>query len=658
VSDKKNKETLGFQTEVKQLLHLMIHSLYSNKEIFLRELISNASDAADKLRFESLAKADLLEGQPDLKINITCNSKNKTVSITDNGIGMSRKELVANLGTIAKSGTAEFLSKRTGDEKKDAQLIGQFGVGFYSAFIVADKVTVDTRRAGSKSSSAHRWQSKGEGKFTIENIDRLERGTTITLHLKSSETEFSEKLRLENLIRKYSDHIAFPVELNDEINKEDEVKVINSATALWNRPRNEVTNDEYKEFYKHIAHDFSDPIQWSHNKVEGKREYTSLLYIPSRAPFDLWNREAPKGLKLYVKRVFIMDDAEQFLPLYLRFVKGVIDASDLPLNISRELLQKNPEIDAIKAALTKRVLDILSKLAGKDKEEDQKIYGNLWQEFGAVIKEGFVEETKNSEKLIKLLRFSSTQTKAADQTRSINEYLEHAKKDQDKIYYLLADNYAAAKSNPHLEQLEKRGIEVLFFTDRIDPWMADHLPECEGKKFQDVGRGKIDLPEDKNTLDQETINSQHEDLINNMKNALQSRVETINISQRLVESAACVVTSEQDMPPQMRRMMEASGQQMPDSKPILEVNVQHDLIDRLSNTPNSDAFDSLANTILDHALIADGEQLENPAEYVKRINNLLLHSLPSKKTTKKKTTKKKTTKKKTTKKKTTKKKTD
>ena len=653
MSDKKNKETLGFQTEVKQLLHLMIHSLYSNKEIFLRELISNASDAADKLRFESLANADLLEDQPDLKINITCNKKNKTVSITDNGIGMSRKELVANLGTIAKSGTADFLSKRTGDEKKDAQLIGQFGVGFYSAFIVADKVTVETRRAGKKSASAHRWQSKGEGKFTIEDIDRAARGTTITLHLKSTETEFSEKLRIETLIRKYSDHIAFPVELNDEMNKEDDVKVINSATALWNRSRNEVTDDEYKEFYKHIAHDFSDPVQWSHNRVEGKREYTSLLYIPSRAPFDLWNREAPKGLKLYVKRVFIMDDAEQFLPLYLRFVKGVIDASDLPLNVSRELLQKNPEIDAIKAALTKRVLDILNKLAGKEAEEDQKIYENLWREFGAVIKEGFVEETKNSEKLIKLLRFSSTKSPSSEQTRTISQYLNDTKKDQDKIYYLLADNYAAAKSNPHLEQLEKRGIEVLFFTDRIDPWMADHLPEYEGKKFQDVGRGKIDLPKDENALDQDTINSQHENLIKNMKMSLEDRVESINISQRLVESAACVVSNEQDLPPQMRRMMEASGQQMPDSKPILEINVQHDLIKTLSDTNDNDAYNSLANTILDHALIADGEQLQNPAEYVKRVNSLLLQTFQTNETTKKKTTKKKTTKKKTTKKKAT-----
>ena len=645
MSKNKTKEKMGFQTEVKQLLHLMIHSLYSNKEIFLRELISNASDAADKLRFESLAKADLLENQPDLKINISFDSKNKTVSIIDNGIGMSRKELIENLGTIAKSGTAEFLSKRTGDEKKDAQLIGQFGVGFYSAFIVADKVTVETRRAGAKNSKACRWESKGQGDFTIEDIERDERGTIITLHLKSSETEFADKLRLENLIRKYSDHIAFPVELTDEVDKESETKVINSATALWNRPRTKVSDDEYKEFYKHIAHDYSDPVKWSHNKVEGKREYTSLLYIPSRAPFDLWNREAPKGLKLYVKRVFIMDDAEQFLPLYLRFIKGVIDSSDLPLNISRELLQKNPETDAIKAALTKRVLDMLGKLAAKDTKEDKEKYQNLWKEFGQVLKEGFVEEAKNSDKLIKLLRFSSTKTESAAQTRSIDEYLKSAKKSQDKIYYLMADSYSAAKSNPHLEQLEKHGIEVLFFTDRIDPWMAEHLSEYEGKSFQDAGRGKISLPKE-DELDQESVNKKHKNLIERMKNALNDRVDSINISQRLVESAACVVSSEQDLPLQMRRMLEASGQQLPETKPLLEINAEHDLVKTLKNTDSEDIFDSLSNTILDHALIADGEQLQDPSEYVKRMNNLLLNSIDKKKTTKKKTTKKKAAKKK------------
>ena len=645
MSKNKTKEKMGFQTEVKQLLHLMIHSLYSNKEIFLRELISNASDAADKLRFESLAKADLLENQPDLKINISFDSKNKTVSIIDNGIGMSRKELIENLGTIAKSGTAEFLSKRTGDEKKDAQLIGQFGVGFYSAFIVADKVTVETRRAGAKNSKACRWESKGQGDFTIEDIERDERGTKITLDLKSSETEFADKLRLENLIRKYSDHIAFPVELTDAVDKESETKVINSATALWNRPRTKVSDDEYKEFYKHIAHDYSDPVQWSHNKVEGKREYTSLLYIPSRAPFDLWNREAPKGLKLYVKRVFIMDDAEQFLPLYLRFIKGVIDSSDLPLNISRELLQKNPETDAIKAALTKRVLDMLGKLASKQTKEEKEKYQNLWKEFGQVLKEGFVEETKNSDKLMKLLRFSSTKTESAAQTRSIDEYLKSAKKSQDKIYYLMADNYSAAKSNPHLEQLEKHGIEVLFFTDRIDPWMAEHLSEYEGKSFQDAGRGKISLPKE-DELDQESVNKKHKDLIERMKKALNDRVDSINISQRLVESAACVVSGEQDLPLQMRRMLEASGQQLPETKPLLEINAEHDLVKRLTNTDSEDIFNLLSNTILDHALIADGEQLEDPSEYVKRMNNLLLNSIEKKKTAKKKTAKKKTAKKK------------
>jgi molecular chaperone HtpG len=524
---------------------------------------------------------------------------------------------------------------------------------------VADKVTVETRRAGKKSSTAHRWESKGEGKFTIESIDRPERGTTITLHLKTSETEFSEKLRLENLIKKYSDHIAFPVELNDEVNKDDKAQVINSATALWNRPRNKVSDEEYKEFYKHIAHDFSDPLQWSHNRVEGKREYTSLLYIPSKAPYDLWNREAPKGLKLYVKRVFIMDDAEQFLPLYLRFVKGVIDSSDLPLNVSRELLQKNPEIDAIKAALTKRVLDIITKLAVKDDKEDKDVYINLWKEFGQVIKEGFVEEPKNSDKLMKILRFSSTHTKSETQDRAISDYVRSSAKDQNKIYYLLAENYAAAKSNPHLEQLEKKGIEVIFFTDRIDPWVVEQLPEYEGKIFQDVGRGNIDLADDENKLDQDTINSKHDELIGKMSAVLEGRIEKINISQRLVESAACVVASEQDIPPQMRRMMEASGQQLPEAKPILEINIKHALIQKLSVTKD-EQFRSLSNIILDHAFLADGEQLQNPADYVKRMNNLLLGGTnkSSKKTTTKKTSSKKTSsKKKTSKKKTSKKKT-
>ena len=650
MSKKQKKEKLGFQTEVKQLLHLMIHSLYSNKEIFLRELISNASDAADKLRFESLADTKLLEDDPNLKIAISFDSKKKTVSIIDNGIGMTRNELIENLGTIAKSGTAEFLSKRTGDEKKDAQLIGQFGVGFYSAFIVADRVVVETRRAGLKNSESFKWESDGQGEFTVEKINKESRGTKITLYLKPTETEYSDKLRLENLIRKYSDHIAFPVELSSQDDKEEESNIVNSATALWNRSRTEVKDDEYKEFYKHIAHDYSDPLQWSHNRVEGKREYTSLLYIPSRAPFDLWNREAPKGLKLYVKRVFIMDEAEQFLPLYLRFIKGVIDCSDLPLNISRELLQKNPEIEAIKSALTKRVLDMLGKLESKDTKEDKIIYQNLWKEFGQVLKEGFVEDPKNHEKLTKLLRFASTKTESDNQTRSIKNYIDDSKKSQDKIYYLLADNYQSAKSNPHLEQLEKHDIEVLFFTDRIDPWMAEHLKQVDGKELQDVGRGNISLPKEKEQ-DQEKVNSKHADFIHKMKSALNDRVDVINISQRLVESAACVVPGDNDLPPQMKRMLEASGQQLPETKPILEINVSHDLINELQNTKNHDFFNSLSNVILDHALISDGEQLQNPSDYVKRVSSLLINKSSPKPSSKKKISKKKVTKKKASKKK-------
>ena len=639
MSKVKTKEKLGFQTEVKQLLNLMIHSLYSNKEIFLRELISNASDAADKLRFESLANAKLLEDQPELKISISCNSKKNEVIISDNGIGMSRKELIENLGTIAKSGTAEFLSKRTGDEKKDAQLIGQFGVGFYSAFIVADKVTVETRRAGKKASDGCRWNSDGQGEFTVEDIEKSDRGTKIILHLKTSESEYSDRLRLENLIKKYSDHIAFPVDLFDETDKEKETKVINSATALWNRPRKEVSDEEYKEFYKHIAHDFSDPVHWSHNRVEGKREYTSLLFIPSRAPFDLWNREAPKGLKLYVKRVFIMDEAEQFLPLYLRFIKGVIDSSDLPLNISRELLQKNPEIDAIKSALTKRVLSMLSKLASKEEASDKSIYENLWNEFGQVIKEGFVEDPKNIENLTKLLRFSSSITQSDQQIRSVQNYVDDIKKDQDKIYYLLADSYQAAKSNPHLEQLQKQGIEVLFFTDRIDPWMAEHLKEFDGKEFQDVGRGNFSLPKS-DEKDQDAVNKRHKSFIAKLKENLKDRVEKINVSQRLVESAACVVPGDNDLPPQMKRMLEASGQKLPETKPILEINMKHDLMKKLNKLEDEAAFSDLANTILDHALLSDGEQLQNPADYVKRISNLLINSLDTKSSAKKKPKKK------------------
>ena len=611
------KETLGFQTEVRQLLKLMIHSLYSNKEIFLRELISNASDAADKLRFEALAKPELL-GEDELAIRIELDKDRRLLSVVDNGIGMARGELVDNLGTIARSGTAEFLEKMTGDQQHDAQLIGQFGVGFYSAFIVADKVTVETLRAGDE--QGVRWESDGEGEFTIEDIERSERGTRVTLHLKDDENEFVEPFRIESLIRKYSDHIGFAVSLHVE--GEDETKVVNSATALWTRSRTDVTDDEYKEFYKHLSHDFADPLAWSHNRVEGKREYTSLLYIPANAPFDLWNREAPRGLKLYVQRVFIMDDAEQFLPLYLRFVRGVVDSSDLPLNISRELLQQNPDLAAMRGALTKRVLDMLGKLASGDD------YDKFWGQFGQVLKEGVIEDFANKEKLATLLRFASTHTESAAQDQSLTDYVSRMQEGQDKIYYLLAENHATALASPHLEQLRERGLEVLLLTDRIDPWLVDALTEFDGKSLVDVGRAALDLPEGDGAVSQDILNEEHKPLLKKIRKVLKDRVEAVNVSRRLVDSPACVVSGENELSPQIRRMLEASGQAIPESRPILEINVDHPLVSRLSAETDSTRFDELSHIVLDHALLAEGSQLDNPAAYVHRMNRLLLDMAP------------------------------
>ena len=608
-----SKETLGFQTEVRQLLKLMIHSLYSNKEIFLRELISNASDAADKLRFEALADPQLL-GEDELAVRIELDKDRGQLSVVDNGIGMSRDELVDNLGTIARSGTAEFLQQMTGDQQHDARLIGQFGVGFYSAFIVADRVSVETLRAGG--GQAVRWESDGEGEFTVEEIDREERGTRVTLHLKDDEKEFLESFRIESLIRKYSDHIGFPVSLR--VAGEDEDKLVNSGTALWTRSRSDVSDDEYREFYKHLSHDFADPLSWSHNRVEGKREYTSLLYIPSAAPFDLWNREAPRGLKLYVQRVFIMDDAEQFLPLYLRFVKGVVDSTDLPLNVSRELLQQNPDLSAMRSALTKRVLDMLSKLAAGDE------YEKFWSEFGQVLKEGVVEDAANKEKLAGLLRFASTHTGTSAQDQSLSAYTDRMQDGQDKIYYILAENYATAAASPHLEQLRQRNIEVLLLTDRIDPWMVDALREFDGKEFVDVGRTSLDLPDDDRESAQDEANKEHEALLEKISKVLADRIEAVNVSRRLVDSPACVVSGEHDLSPQIRRMLEASGQALPESKPILEINVAHPLVSRLSAEGDDRRFDELSHIVLDHALLAEGSQLDNPAAYVHRMNRLLL----------------------------------
>ncbi len=620
MADNSNRETLGFQTEVRQLLQLMIHSLYSNKEIFLRELISNASDAADKLRFEALAEPELLGDDADLSVRIELDKDKRQLSVIDNGIGMSRDELVDNLGTIARSGTAEFLEKMTGDAKHDAQLIGQFGVGFYSSFIVADKVTVETRRAGLAAGEAVRWESDGQGEYSIENIDRPERGTRVTLHLKEDQTEFTEQFRIESLIRKYSDHIGFPVSLLVLDDEEQEPKVVNSATALWTRPRGEISDDEYREFFKYLSHDFADPLTWSHNRVEGKREYTSLLYIPAAAPFDLWNRDAPRGLKLYVQRVFIMDEAEQFLPLYLRFVKGVVDSSDLPLNVSRELLQQNPELVAMRSALTRRVLDMLEKMASGNTED----YETVWREFGQVLKEGVIEDHSNKDKLAKLLRFATTHDGSDKQDQSLDDYIGRAGAGQDKIYYILAENYETAAASPHLEQLRKRGIEVLLLTDRIDPWLVDSLAEFDGKKLVDVARSELELPEGEQKEEKDEDKGEHEALLEKIKSVLSDRVEAVRVSRRLVASPACVVTGDNDLNPQLRRMLEASGQPIPESTPILEINVEHPLVSRLSAEPDDARFGDLSQIVMDHALLAEGSQLDNPAQYVQRMNKLLL----------------------------------
>ena len=625
-----NKETLGFQTEVKQLLHLMIHSLYSNKEIFLRELISNASDAADKLRFEALAKPELLEGGAELKIRVSFDKAAKTVTLEDNGIGMNRDDVITHLGTIAKSGTADFMKHLTGDQKKDSHLIGQFGVGFYSAFIVADQVEVFSRRAGTSAEEGVYWSSKGEGEFEVANIDKPERGTRIVLHLKAGEEEFADGWRLRNVIKKYSDHIALPIELPKESHGEDEDKpaeseweTVNRASALWTRPRTEINDEEYQEFYKHVGHDFENPLAWSHNKVEGKLEYTSLLYVPGRAPFDLYQREAPKGLKLYVQRVFIMDQADEFLPLYLRFIKGVIDSNDLSLNVSREILQKDPVIDSMKSALTKRVLDMLDKLA-KDKPEEYKAF---WKQFGQVLKEGPAEDFANKEKIAGLLRFASTTDATGEQSVSLVDYLGRVKDGQDKVYYLTGESYAQVKNSPHLEVFRKKGIEVLLLTDRIDEWLMSYLTEFDGKQFVDVARGDLDLgkldsEEDKKA--QEEIAKAKEGLVERLKTALGDQVAEVRVSHRLTDSPAILAIGEQDLGLQMRQILEASGQKVPESKPIFEINPEHPLIEKLDAEPDEDRFGDLSHILFDQAALAAGDSLKDPAAYVQRLNKLLV----------------------------------
>ncbi|MBK1874428.1 molecular chaperone HtpG [Marinobacter sp. 1-3A] len=620
------KETLGFQTEVKQLLHLMIHSLYSNKEIFLRELISNASDAADKMRFAAVKDDGLYEGDSELQIRLDFDKEANTITLSDNGIGMSREDVIQNLGTIARSGTAEFLKQLSGDEKKDSKLIGQFGVGFYSAFIVADKVDVFTRRAGTPAEEGVHWQSAGDGEFTIEQVTREKRGTEIVIHLKPDATEFADGFRLRNLVKKYSDHISFPVVMKSEPTEEGEEpkdETINDATALWTLPRTEIKDEEYKEFYKHIAHDFEDPLTWSHNKVEGKLDYTSLLYIPARAPFDMYNREAPRGLKLYVQRVFIMDDAEQFLPLYLRFAKGVVDSNDLSLNVSREILQNDSTVDSIRTALTKRVLDMLGKLSKKDAGEYQK----FWDEFGTVLKEGPAEDFSNREKIAGLLRFASTHTGESTQNVSLDQYIERMKDGQNKIYYITADNFMAAKSSPHLEVFRKKGIEVLILSDRIDEWMMGYLNEYDGKSFQDVARGDLDLGDVETEEDKkhkEEAAEEHKELLERIKTALTDRVQEVRVTNRLTDSPACLVTGDFDMGAQMKKIMEAAGQKVPDSKPIFEINVDHPLVQRLESEKGDERFNELSAVLLDQATLASGEQLQDPGAYVSRLNRLLL----------------------------------
>ncbi len=613
-------ETLGFQTEAKQLLHLMVHSLYSNREIFLRELISNASDAIDRLRFAALSDDGLLADDPELRIRIAFDADEKTLTVADNGIGMTREEVVENLGTIARSGTAEFFGSLTGDQQKDGQLIGQFGVGFYSAFMVADEVTVLTRKAGTETGT--RWTSSGEDEFTVEKAE-ADRGTSVVLRLTSDAHEFAEAFRLRNVVRKYSDHIAVPVvmageaadgqdgEEGDDAGPEDET--VNAATALWTRSRSEVGDDEYREFYKHVSHDYEDPLAWSHNRVEGKLEYTSLLFVPRRAPFDLWNRESPRGLKLYVRRVFIMDEAEQFLPLYLRFVRGIVDSSDLPLNVSREILQEDASVRTIRSALAKRVLDMLSKLEGDD-------YATFWDEFGQVLKEGVAEDFTNREAVMKLLRFTTTADDENAQRVSLEDYVGRMRDDQKSIYYLVADSLAAARQSPHLEVFRQRNIEVLLLSDRIDEWFMSFVQEFDGKPLADVSRGDLDLPggvpEDEPDAD--------DAFCKRIADVLEDRVESVRRSVRLTDSPACLVLAEGDVGAQMRRIMEATGQQLPESKPHFEINPGHPLVEKLEGEADGDRFADLVRVLFDQASLAEGQPLGDPGDYVRRVNRLLL----------------------------------
>ena len=618
-----DRQTHGFQAEVRELLKLMIHSLYSHREIFLRELISNASDANDRLRFAAIGAPELLESDPELAIRVESDPEAGTVTVIDNGIGMTREEAIANLGTIARSGTAEFFRSLSGDRQKDAQLIGQFGVGFYSAFIVADRVEVLSRRAGQPAAAAVRWESRADGEFTVETVTREARGTAVKLHLKPEAKEFADPFRLRTLIRRYSDHIAFPVRMRKEGEASLEYETVNQATALWVRPRSEITEEEYRQFYQHLAHDFTEPLAWSHNRVEGKREYTSLLYIPGRAPFDLWQREAAHGLKLYVKRVFIMDEAEQFLPLYLRFVKGVVDSSDLPLNVSRELLQREPEVEAIRGSLTKRVLDMLAKLAQDEPEK----YTAFWKEFGLVLKEGVGQDAANRAALLPLLRFASTHEAGDEPVVSLTQYVTRMKPGQERIYYIAAESVAAARRSPYIERLAERGVEVLLLGDRIDEWMMGQLEDFEGKRFKDAARGELELgalESEADRRERDAALKESKGLLKRVKDALGERVLEVRPSTRLKDSPACLVRDEHDLGAGMRKILAAAGQSVPQSKPALELNPAHPLVKYLDGLADSGRFAALALLLYEQAELADGGELGNPADFVQRLNRLLV----------------------------------
>jgi len=631
MSEAVTKETLGFQAEVKQLLHLMVHSLYGNKEIFLRELISNASDACDKLRFEALADQALWEDAPNLKIEVSVDRAARTITVSDNGVGMSREEVIQNIGTIAKSGTREFFERLTGDQSKDAHLIGQFGVGFYSSFIVADKVTLITRRAGMGAEHGVRWESDGQGEFTVDNVTRQGRGTDVILHLREGEDELLSGQRLGSIIRKYSDHITVPILMHKEEWDKDkseyktltEQEQVNQASALWARAKSEITDEQYQEFYKHVAHDFEPSLAWTHARVEGKQEYTLLLYVPQRAPFDLWDRDHRHGIKLYVQRVFIMDDAEQLMPAYLRFVRGVIDSNDLPLNVSREILQESKIVEAIRAGAVKRVLSLLEELTGSDSDK----YGKFWKEFGRVVKEGIGEDYANRERIAKLCRFSSTHTNSEEQTISLSDYIARMKEGQDKIYYITADTFAAAKNSPHLEIFRKKAVEVLLLTDRVDEWVVGSLHEFEGKQLQSVAKGDLDLgklEDEAEKKEQEQEAEQFKDLTARIKEALGEKVQEVRITHRLTGSPACLVSDQHGMSMNLERLLKAAGQKVGTTKPILEINPHHPLVQSLRTQAEQTRFSDWCYILFDQALLAEGGQLDDPATFVRRLNELML----------------------------------